>query len=147
MMIKDYVFEVKWNEYVVGILAQIEKEYYLVFKDKEDIEKECIEKGYLGIPGFNVEEVYKSRELFDFFKTRILETAQSNACEELAKTRGVSMVDSFTVDPVPEKMISRYKQKVLDAYDIQMQLKECRKASETKNNDEKTNSDVLPSNR
>jgi len=135
---KDYVFQINWedrlkNSYVIGILAQIEKEFYLVFKDKKDIET-AYKQGYIGIPGFNVEEVYKSQELFDFFKNRILQTAQANPCEELAKTRGVSMVDSFFVDPVPERIVPKYRQIILDAYEIQkrkIQIKDEKQLEET----------------
>ena len=122
-MNKDYVFRVNWedrhkNIYVIGILAKIEDSFYLVFKDEKHIET-AYKQGYIGIPGFNVEEIYKSQELFDFFKSRILQTNKSNPCEELARSRGISMIDSFSVDQLSERMIPKYREIILEAYDIQ----------------------------
>lgn len=141
---RDYVFQVNWedrrkNSYVVGILAQIEEQFYLIFKDKKDIET-AYKQGYIGIPGFNTEELYRSSELFDFFKNRILQTAQANPCEELAKTRGISMVDSFFVDPIPERIVPKYKEIILEAYEIQKRKTDMEK-DETKGSTNKNDSD------
>ena len=135
---KDYVFQVNWEDrhkdaYVVGILAQIDKEFYLIFKDKEDIET-AYKQGYIGIPGFNQEEIYKSHELFDFFKSRVLQSAQSNPCEELAKTKGVSMVDSFSVEPIPERMIPKYREIIIQTYELLKRKEELKKKESLEQN-------------
>ena len=126
---KDYVFEIKWNEYVVGLLAQLDKDFYLIMKDKKNVE-EAVQVGFVGIPGFIPEKVYKSNELFDFFKNRVLTKEDIEACEELATTKGKSMVDSFFVDKLPEDKIEEYKKKILETHKIQEALRALRDKKE-----------------
>lgn len=57
--------------------------------------------------------------MFDFFQSRILENNPSKQCEELSKTGGISMVDSFSVEEISEKLSIKYKKIVLDAYELQ----------------------------
>lgn len=127
MEIKDYVFQVNWEDrnkksYVVAMLAQLDKEFYLVLKDKKDIETAC-KQGYIGIPGFS-QSIYKSNELFDFFKCRVAKTTQANPCVELIETKGKSMVDSFFVEPIPDRLVPKYKEIIIETYKLQQRKKE-----------------------
>lgn len=128
--IKDYVFNVNWQDrhkelYRVGILAQLDKNFYFIVKDK-DSENKAYNSGFRGVPGFKSDEVYKSQELFDFFKNRVLRTPNVNYCEELRKTGGKSMIDSFSLDAVPEEELKEYKTKILEAHRLQEALKKLR---------------------
>lgn len=123
-MNKDYVFHINWNDryrnsYRIGFLAELDEYFYLIIKDEKKAET-AYKKGFLGIPGFKSEEVYKSRELFDFFKSRISEGARKkNPSEELAKNKGVSMIDSFSVEQVPERIAKKYKEIILRTSELQ----------------------------
>jgi len=127
MMNKDYVFHINWEDrhkqsYKVGILAQLDEQFYLVIKDKEKAET-AYSRGFIGIPGFRQEEVYRSHELFDFFKNRILQKNDQNPCEELAATKAKSMVDSYWVEKIPDKVTKKYRKIILEAYDLQEKKK------------------------
>lgn len=124
---KDYVFHINWEDrykqlYRVGFLAQLDESYYIVIKNKSDA-KGAYDSGFIGVPGFKVEEIYKSDELFDFFKSRILQKSNSNPCEELAETGAKSMVDSYSLKKVSDKLSIRYKTIILDAYELQEKKK------------------------
>jgi len=127
-MSKDYIFHLYWedrfkNPYRVGILAQIDDLYYFIIKGEKRAEV-AHKNGFRGIPGFKEDEVYRSQELFDFFKSRIIETYKKNPCEELAKTGATSMTDSFYVEEASERMVPKYKQIILKTYELQSKLKE-----------------------
>ena len=95
----------------------------------------------------NAEEVYKSGELFDFFRNRILESKRKNPCEELAKTGGVSMIDSFSVEEISEKLSPKYKKIILEAYDLQLRKKQMQESKEigtTVKASKEDNSDEIP---
>lgn len=136
---KDYIFHVKWadrykNSYRIGLLAQIDDIYYFIIRSQQRAEI-AYEKGFVGIPGFKPEEVYRSSEMFDFFKSRILQKPNTNACEELAKTKGISMIDSFSVEEAPERVSKKYAELILKTYDLQaqkLQLKENKIKDESK---------------
>lgn len=122
-MNKDYIFHINWEDrhkklHRIGILAQIDEFFYLVFKDEESADS-AYRSGFIGIPGFKQEEVYRSKELFDFFKSRILDKKSPNPCEELAQNRGISMIDSFSVDEVQEETVRKYREIILEAYELQ----------------------------
>lgn len=141
-MNKDYIFHVNWEDrykhsYRVGILAEIDEAFYLAIKNEEDATL-AYKSGFIGIPGFKTEEVYKSQELFDFFKKRILETTKGNESEELAKSKAVSMIDSFSVEKVSEKLSQKYKKIILEAYELQKK-KESLKEEKRADSDEKEN--------
>ena len=126
-MNKDYVFSINWedrfkNVHKIGVLAQLDEEFYLIVKDNKKAYK-AHENGFDGLPGFKAEKVYKSQELFDFFKNRVLRTANMNYCEELRKTGAKSMIDSFSVEEMPEEVIKEKKSKILKAYDLQEKMK------------------------
>ena len=144
MMNKDYVFHVNWEDrhkqlYKVGILAQLDEYFYLIIKDEQKA-SEAYRNGFIGIPGFKNEEVYRSRELFDFFKNRILGKNSTNPSEELALTGAKSMIDSYSVERVPEKVTKKYRQIILEAYQLQektrVQEEQIVNAVENKNNSE-----------
>ena len=116
------------------------------FKEQEDAVG-AYKNGFIGIPGFNAEEVYKSGELFDFFRNRILESKRKNPCEELAKTGGVSMIDSFSVEEISEKLSPKYKKIILEAYDLQLRKKQMQESKEigtTVKASKEDNSDEIP---
>lgn len=120
-MNKDYVFHVNWagrykETYSVGILAQLDEAFYFIVKGKNRAEV-AYKNGFNGIPGFEEETIYKSGELFDFFKNRIPDK-EKNPCEVLAKTRGISMVDSFSLDTVSDIAVKKYKKIILEAYEL-----------------------------
>lgn len=147
-MSKDYVFHINWADrhkqpYRVGILAQIDNVFYLILKNEETA-KTAYSNGYDGLPGFDSDEVYISeKKLFDFFQRRVLENNPEKQCEELAQTRGISMVDSFSVEQISEKLSERYKKIVLEAYALQVQKNKMHEQENEKQpkNDIETNSE------
>ena len=52
---------------------------------------------------------------------------KNNPLKELSETKGVSMIDSFSVDPVSETLMPKYSKMVLDAYSQKERLKRMRK--------------------
>lgn len=139
-MNKDYMFYLNWednakNIFKVGYLAQIENEYYLVIRSDEretenNNEKSVYDRGFIGIPGFRTGEIYKSSELFDFFKNRILHKDSKDPCNELAKSEGKSMIDSFSLEEVSEILAHKQKEILLEAYKKQEQLKQLKNKEE-----------------
>jgi len=126
-MSKDYVFSINWedrfkNVHKIGVLAQIEEAFYIIIREKEKA-KEAFKNGYNGLPGFRTEKIYKSNEMFDFFKDRVLRKANIDYCEELSKTGGKSMIDSFFVERLSEEETEDKKMKILKAYELQEKLK------------------------
>jgi len=150
MMNKDYVFHVKWEDrhkqlHRVGFLAQLDEYFYLIIKDEETAET-AYKNGFIGIPGFKQEEVYRSKELFDFFKSRILQKTGSNLCEELASTGAKSMIDSYSVEKVSDKIAQKYRGIIIDTYELQEKkkiLQEERELGKINNGNKKLNSDEL----
>lgn len=149
-MNKDYIFHVNWEDrykqsYKVGILAQLDNFFYLILKDKNKAET-AYKNGFVGISGFKAEEIYRSRELFDFFQCRIMETNKKHQCKELAESRAVSMTDSFSVDEIPEGSVPKYKEIILKAYELQAKkndIKNKKEDSVNLNNNKNDNSNVL----
>ena len=124
---KDYIFFLNWEDNMknirkVGYLANIEKEFYLLISDIANA-KTAYDNGFIGIPGFRAGEIYKSSELFSFFKNRILDKESDDPCGELLKNEGKSMVDSFSIEKVPEILAERQKKILLKAYSIQEKKK------------------------
>ncbi|MBQ7668540.1 MAG: hypothetical protein IJS47_04375 [Clostridia bacterium] len=128
-------FWVKWKnskeeEYVVGILASVEGRYYFQY-NTEFKNENYIPEGFNSIPSFgrvrnltNEEKEYtfalrSAGHLFDFFKMRI--PAESDKSEWkgivenydedelLAKTRGISATDSFSVVEMDEQAVKDVK--------------------------------------
>jgi len=127
---KDYIFYLNWEDNIknirkVGYFAHIQESFYLVVSGKENA-KTAYENGFIGIPGFKADEIYKSPELFNFFKNRILYKDTNDPCKELIETKGKSMIDSFSVEEVPEIIADRQKQALLEAYKKQEELKKLR---------------------
>lgn len=130
-MSKDYVFKINWKDrhkdlHDIGVLAQLNNEFYLVVKS-EDNAKKAYEMGFRGIPGFKTDEVYKSNELFDFFQNRVLKGPNVNFCEELEKTGGISMIDSFSVEKMPYRSVEKYKKMIKEIYGLQEAFKNVKK--------------------
>ena len=76
-------------------------------------------RGYIGIPGFQFDKIYKSSELFDFFKYRILDKKSNNPCEELLQNSGKSMVDSFSLEEMPNLLKPKCKEVMLELDKVQ----------------------------
>ena len=133
-MNRDYVFHINWddrykNSYRVGFLAELDEYFYLIIRDEKRAET-AYKNGFDGIPGIKPEEIYRSRELFDFFKSRISEGARKkNPSEELAKSNAISMIDSFSVEAVPERITQKYKEIILRTYELQLKKMEQEKAN------------------
>jgi len=140
-MNKDYVFHINWEDrhkqlYRVGFLAQLDEYFYLIIKDQENAQI-AYNNGFIGLPGFKVEEVYRSQELYDFFKSRILHKTGLDPCEELAETKAKSMIDSYSLEKIPDKVAKKYKAIILEAYELQEKKK---KMQEEKKIEQPTNS-------
>lgn len=123
----DYIFYLNWEDTIknirkVGYLAHIENEFYLLVSREENA-KTAYANGFIGIPGFRSGQIYKSSELFTFFKNRILNKELENPCEELLKNEGKSMIDSFSLEKVPELLAERQKKALVKAYSIQEKKK------------------------
>lgn len=132
---EDYFFYINWEDeddikYRIGILAQIDKMFYLKMhstgqcvsvKDELNGEKNvtAYDKGCIGLIAFKKDRVYKSDELFDFFKKRLLDKTSNNPCEELKEKKAVSMVDSFSVEEIPEDRREKCKEVILEMYEEQ----------------------------
>lgn len=110
----DYYLYINWednqqNVYRIGVLARISNTYYLkTYAKKSNYERDAYSHGYIGIPGFIPGRLYTStNQLFDFFKRRVFApngTEHSiDFLEELKKTNGISLTDSFSIEEMPEK--------------------------------------------
>lgn len=140
MSSKDFVFYLNWedrekNAFKVGFIAQIEKEFYLLIKsdekDRED-ERSAYDRGFIGIPGFRPGEIYKSSRLFDFFRNRILDKDSQDLRSELSKNNGSrSSIDSFYLELVSEISEDKQKERLLEAYKTQEELKRIRSKSKS----------------
>ncbi len=127
----NYFFHLNWadnhkNQYRVGLLAQVAQSFYFVIKDEKNAES-AYKRGFVGISGFKTNKIYKSDELFDFFKSRILNKSNSNVCEQLIETNGTSMVDSFSLEEINGKLAKKYADVLLSAYSIQQRKEKLRK--------------------
>lgn len=146
-MNKDYVFHINWddrykNAHRIGFLAELDECFYLIIRDKKRAET-AYKNGFAGIPGFRSEEVYRSHELFDFFKSRISEGARKkNPSEELAKSRAISMIDSFSVEEVPERATQKYKEIILRTYELQERKTQLQEESEEDEKKEPGDSEI-----
>lgn len=129
---KDYIFYLNWDDsekrnFRVGYLAQIEDDFYFVIRSKEQSGKESnpnpYDNGFIGVPGFRTGEIYKSNELFDFFKNRILDKNSKNPCKELSETRAISMIDSFYLEEFQGELADNQKRILIKAYEEQERLK------------------------
>lgn len=123
----DYIFYLNWEDRMknirkVGYLANIDQEFYLLVSGEENATT-AYANGFIGIPGFRSGEVYKSLELFSFFKNRILNKDSDDPCKELLKNEGKSMIDSFSIEKVPEMLAEKQKEALLKAYEIQEEKK------------------------
>lgn len=134
---KDYIFYINWEDKMknmrkIGYLAHLKEEFYLLISGKEN-SKTAYENGFVGIPGFKVDTIYKSPELFDFFKNRILNKDSENPCQELLENEGKSMIDSFSLEKVSESLANKHIEALLEAYRIQEEKK---KVQEVKKSEE-----------
>ena len=121
--IQDYYFYIVWedtekNAYRIGILAQIDGQFYLKMNNSTNTSL-ASKRGYIGIPGFQFDKIYKSSELFDFFKYRILDKKSNNPCEELLQNSGKSMVDSFSLEEMPNLLKPKCKEVMLELDKVQ----------------------------
>lgn len=124
---RDYIFYLNWEDSIsnirkVGYLANIDKNFYLVISSEKNAQT-AYANGFVGIPGFKPDEIYKSEELFDFFKNRISDKDSEDPCKELSKNEGKSMVDSFSLQEVPEILADKQRQVLLETYKKQEELK------------------------
>ena len=143
---EDYFFYIIWkddenNKYRIGVLAEIEKMFYLrmhrkgqsVSVDSENKET-AYDNGCIGITAFERNKIYRSHELFDFFKKRLLDKDSANPCEELREKGAVSMVDSFSVEEMEEERRGKCKEIILEMFELQEKNKQ-------EENDKKSNLD------
>ena len=116
---KDYYFYINWeddkrNLYRIGILARIDDIYYMKTQQiGGEKERDASSHGYNGIPGFVNGNLYKSeKELFDFFKERVYleKNDQTDIMEELNKTGGKTLRDSFSLEEMPERLKENCKE-------------------------------------
>lgn len=120
---QDYFFYIIWedsnnNSYKIGILAQIDGDFYLKMNNS-NASALAFSKGCIGLPGFQLDKIYKSSQLFDFFKYRILDKKSDNPCKELLQNSGKSMVDSFSLEEIPNLLKPKCKQLILEMDKIQ----------------------------
>ena len=125
---KDYIFYINWEDNMknmrkVGYFAHLNEYFYLLISGEEKV-KTAYENGFVGIPGFKADQIYRSPELFDFFKNRILNKDSVNPCKELLENEGKSMIDSFSLAEVPETLASKHIKSLLEAYAIQEKKKD-----------------------
>jgi len=121
MINQDSYYYINWednqkNLFRIGVLARIDDVYYLkTFAKKGENERDAFSHGYAGLPGFNIGQVYKStNKLFDFFLNRIYRGgANVDYMEELKKTRGRMLTDSFSVEEIPESQRKRCKELIV----------------------------------
>ena len=121
--IQDYYFYIVWedtekNAYRIGILAQIDNQFYLKMNNSTNTSL-AAKTRYIGIPGVQFDKIYKSSELFDFFKYRILDKKSNNPCEELLQNSGKSMVDSFSLEEMPNLLKPKCKEVMLELDKVQ----------------------------
>ena len=135
---QDYVFHLNWedrykNSFRVGILAEIDNIFYLVVREPKNAET-AYSKGFVGIPGIKPGELYTSLELFDFFKSRILDKKSPNPCKELAISGGTLMTDSFSLEEINEKLKPKYTKSILKIKEISSKKNQLRPQNSRQSN-------------
>lgn len=125
---KEYIFYLNWedkikNAWKVGYFAKIEEYFYFIISDEKNAQS-AYDRGFVGIPGFKPGEIYKSKELFDFMKYRVLNKEANDPYEEFSVNKGKSMVDSFYFEEISENLSKKYMELLLEAYEKQTQLVE-----------------------
>ena len=119
---EDYIFYLKWEDRKVGYFARIEENFYLLIS-KMDNAKSAYESGFIGLPGFVPGQIYKTPELFEFFKNRIEDEKSGDVYSELIKYNGTSHIDSFSLEEVSELLEEKQKEALKVAYKHQEKLK------------------------
>ena len=130
---EEYIFYIKYEDRTVGYLAYLEENFYLLVSRMEDAQT-AYDNGFVGIPGFRSGEIYKTPELFNFFKHRIEDKNSKNIYEELIKYDGTSRIDNFSLEEVAEFLRDKRKDTLLEAYKKQEELR----MLESKKENEKT---------
>ena len=125
---KEYICYLNWEDNMknvrkVGYFAYIQENFYLLVSGRENA-KTAYENGFIGIPGIRSDEIYKSPELFNFFRNRILNKDSKDLCRELLENEGKSRIDSFSLEEVPDILADRQRQALLEAYEVQEGLKQ-----------------------
>lgn len=137
---RDYIFNLNWEDNMknirkIGYFAKIENEYYLLISGEKNAEA-AYSNGFAGLPGFKPDVVYKSQQLFDFFRNRVLDKKSEDPCAELAITKGESMIDSFSIEEISEILSDKSKQALIEAYKVQEELNELKNKNENENENE-----------
>lgn len=125
---REYICYLNWEDNMknirkVGYFAYIQQNFYLLVSGRETA-KTAYENGFIGIPAIRPDEIYRSPELFNFFRNRILNKDSKDLCGELLENEGKSRIDSFSLEEVPEILADRQKQTLLEAYKKQEELKQ-----------------------
>ncbi len=102
---KDYYFNIMWRdgfgkEHKVGVLARIDEMYYL--KGRR-IDKSLGSLFFRGIPPYYDTKLHASKNLFDFFRMKILVSNNSqdeDLCEILEEKLGKNHIDGYSVTKI-----------------------------------------------
>lgn len=129
---EEYIFHIKYRDITIGCLAYAEKNFYLSLTGRNS---ENSKQGRVCfIPAFKLDEIYKSPELFDFFKNRIDNKNSDGIYKALTKYAGTAGRDGFSLEEFPERLVENKIQTLLEAYKIQEEKKkvqEARKSAES----------------
>lgn len=108
MMTEDYYFNIIWQDglektHNVGILARINNFYYLLGRKLEKDEGNLF---FRGIPPFYDFKLHKSKDLFPFFKMKVLANGGDNKedlCKLLEERLGKNHIDSYSVEKIEDE--------------------------------------------
>lgn len=110
---KKYIFHIKYRDIKIGCLAYVEGNFYLA------LDKDSEEAGVCFIPAFELDEIYKSTELFNFFKNRIDTKNSVDTYEALTQYAGTVGRDNYSLEELPDRLVENKIQTLLEAYEIQ----------------------------
>lgn len=119
MKTKDYYFKIVWRDgfeknHNIGILARINDVYYL---KGQDIEKNQGTLFFKGIPPHYDTKLHKSKDLFPFFKMKVLANGGASTedlCELLEERLGKNHIDSYSVEKIEDEQIKANFKKLIE---------------------------------
>ena len=103
----NYTFLVKWKNpdnisHTVGALSKDNNMYYFRYNSNKALLDEAKAKGFKWVPTFwDENKIYASKELFDFFKSRLPKETNGKIEEDLfAEDLGVSFTDHYFLEKI-----------------------------------------------
>lgn len=101
----NYTFFIKWRDcdnisHTVGALSKEKDMYYFRYNSNKKLLDTAKSKGFKWVPTFwNENKIYASKELFDFFKSRLPKETKGKTEEQLFnEDLGISFTDHYFIE-------------------------------------------------